>query len=308
MRVSCAHQPGDDSRRRPGRAPSGRRRGRRAARGRAAARRRSRAWPRRPGRARARRPRPRAGRGRGRSPPRPGAGRPRPGARSASRTSPPATASAQRPHRRLPSASITPRSLRGAGRDDDADQVEGAEVDVRGRSRRAASTRAGWRRPAVDAADRHAGDVGRAVLAAPGDDGVALGRAPRTGRPARGRGCRRSPSAAAARAGSRPHRWSRRRPPTTDSVSTISSTVAVVRVTRRTRPTRPSSLSTVWSGRTPGGGAGVDGDGAGERLSGPVGDHAGGDERLAEGVGGARSGRRYSASRLRGTARSPAGP
>ena len=30
-----------------------------------------------------------------------------------------------------------------------------------------------------------------------------------------------------------------------------SSTVAVVRVVRSTRPTRPSSLTTVWSGRTP---------------------------------------------------------
>src|SRR4051812_2577331 len=64
---------------------------------------------------------------------------------------------------------------RRTGRDDDADQVERAEVDVRVDHR----ALRGLTDAAVDVgdlADRHARDIGAAGLAAPGDDRVALGR------------------------------------------------------------------------------------------------------------------------------------
>ena len=65
------------------------------------------------------------------------------------------------------------------------------------------------------------------------------------------------------------------RPPTTESPSTTSSTVAVVLVTRSTRPTRPSLLTTVMSGCDAGAGAGVDGDRPREGLRRADADHAG---------------------------------
>ena len=103
---------------------------------------------------------------------------------------------------------------------------------------------------AVDLADRDAGDVRRAVAAAPGDHHVVAGRGGRRGRRDRGRGGRRR-RPGHARAGSRSPCVEPSRPPTTDSWSTMSSTVAVVRSARTTRPTRPSLLSTVMSGWMP---------------------------------------------------------
>ena len=92
----------------------------------------------------------------------------------------------------------------GAGRHDDADEVEGAEVDVRVDDRALGGVAdAGVDR--ADDADRHSGDVRRAVLAAPGDDRVALRGHRRSGRRARGRAVRprRSRRGRRGRAGSR---------------------------------------------------------------------------------------------------------
>ena len=174
-----------------------------------------------------------------------------------------ATHGAEQAHRvppALASALITAAAPGLAAGDDDADEVERGEVDERLDRPPAASSR-GLVYTDVDLADRDAGDVRRAALAAPGDDDVARGRRPRCRRRGRGRGgrCRRCRRG---RAGSRPPCWSRagRRPPSRRRRS--SSTVAVVRVARTTRPTSPSLLSTVMSGVDAGGGAGVDGHGA----------------------------------------------
>ena len=152
------------------------------------------------------------------------------------------------PHRRLPSASMTPRSL-GVPTAPRCRPGRGRRSRRTAGSPRAARTRGGWRR-----------------RRSPGRPGRRRRTARRPGCP-RSRWCRPWSGAALWSTSSRSRLpwsprppWPRRkptfmlvptRPPTTDSVSTISSTVAVVGVTRSTRPTRPSSFSTVWSGRTP---------------------------------------------------------
>ena len=90
-----------------------------------------------------------------------------------------------------------PRSRRGRSRSRTAPRRRPGRAT---RSRRTARSRRAARcsrEAGVDAghpADRHAGDVRRAALAAPGDDRVVAWPAPRSGRPARGRGRPSSPS------------------------------------------------------------------------------------------------------------------
>ena len=127
-----AHPARRRSRRRRGRAPSGRRRGRPAGRGRARPRRRSRAPPRTAGRGPARRRRRRAGRGWARCPPRRGAGRPTTCSTSGhdDRERRPRRARSGA-HRRLPSASITARSLGVPDGTTTPTRSRDAEVDER---------------------------------------------------------------------------------------------------------------------------------------------------------------------------------
>ena len=175
-------------------------------------------------------------------------------------------------HQRLPSgrcspAVITERSLSVSRVDDDADEVERGEVDVRARSRACVDCWRGVLETPIDRADRDARRRTARRCGCPRSPRRRPWPGSRCCRRGRGRGGRRR-RCRRGRAGSRPPCSSPRRPPTTDSWSTISSTVAV----RPVGAHHPADETVVVEhghvGMDAGAGARVDRDGA-ARTTGP---------------------------------------